>query len=154
MQHISVGGHSSRCPWQPSCPNVCPPKAASLKLLSSWPGSTGSPLPLDGAWPSCICLSLFSDNTGSSTYRPPPRTREVMINGQVVKLKYCFTCKMFRPPRTSHCSVCDNCVGKWEAAERRAQAVLRGMEPWRSGVACGRVGTSGQEIWFPQIGSD
>ena len=61
-----------------------------------------------------LSLLPVSDNTGSSTYRPPPRTREVMINGQVVKLKYCFTCKMFRPPRTSHCSVCDNCVGKWE----------------------------------------
>nr|XP_048298021.1 palmitoyltransferase ZDHHC18-like [Myodes glareolus] len=50
------------------------------------------------------------DNAGSSTYRPPPWTREVLINGQMVKLKYCFTCKMFWPPRTLHCSVCDNCV--------------------------------------------
>lgn len=54
----------------------------------------------------------YEDNSGSSTYRPPPRTKEILINDQVVKLKYCFTCKMFRPPRTSHCSLCDNCVGK------------------------------------------
>ncbi|XP_041273657.1 palmitoyltransferase ZDHHC18 isoform X3 [Onychostruthus taczanowskii] len=51
------------------------------------------------------------DSMGSSTYRPPARTMEVVINKYVVKLKYCYTCKMFRPPRTSHCSVCDNCVG-------------------------------------------
>uniref|UniRef100_A0A4W5KS51 Palmitoyltransferase n=1 Tax=Hucho hucho TaxID=62062 RepID=A0A4W5KS51_9TELE len=54
------------------------------------------------------------DNSGSSTYRAPPRTKEVMINQQVVKLKYCFTCKMFRPPRTSHCSLCDNCVERFD----------------------------------------
>uniref|UniRef100_A0A8C1U7P5 Palmitoyltransferase n=1 Tax=Cyprinus carpio TaxID=7962 RepID=A0A8C1U7P5_CYPCA len=54
------------------------------------------------------------DNSGSSTYRPPPRTKEILINNQVVKLKYCSTCKMFRPPRTSHCSLCDNCVERFD----------------------------------------
>lgn len=41
-----------------------------------------------------------------------PLPRQVTINGIQVRLKYCETCCIYRPPRASHCKQCDNCVGK------------------------------------------
>ena len=42
-----------------------------------------------------------------------PLLRQV-INGHKVIVPFCYTCSMFRPPRTSHCSVCDNCVERFD----------------------------------------
>jgi palmitoyltransferase ZDHHC9/14/18 len=44
-----------------------------------------------------------------------PRTRDVAVaGGHVVRVKYCDTCLLYRPPRASHCSVCNNCVQKFD----------------------------------------
>ena len=39
---------------------------------------------------------------------------KLRIGGHILVLNFCYTCNIFRPPRTSHCSRCDNCVERFD----------------------------------------
>jgi len=40
--------------------------------------------------------------------------KEIRLNNQIIQVKFCTTCMIWRPPRASHCSLCQGCRMKFD----------------------------------------
>ncbi|PVV02712.1 hypothetical protein BB560_002829 [Smittium megazygosporum] len=65
------------------------------------------PIPIDHTQPE---FSPNNTTTQSPISHLPPSMKIIDINGTKHSLKYCNTCRIYRPPRATHCRQCDNCI--------------------------------------------
>ena len=62
----------------------------------------------------CTEPGILERNNEYAYYDNRKSVIKVNIQGHMTNLNYCYTCFHFRPPRTSHCAECDNCVERFD----------------------------------------
>jgi hypothetical protein len=95
-----------------SAPGNLPP-GYPFHPMTTNTSNTASPNSSSRALPRDLQAQRMTAQQGVSPHLAnavPTYPKVVTINGTQVFLKFCSTCEIWRPPRTSHCSVCDRCV--------------------------------------------
>ena len=62
----------------------------------------------------CTDPGILERNNEYSFYDNRKSIIKMNIQGHMINVNYCYTCFHFRPPRTSHCAECDNCVQNFD----------------------------------------
>lgn len=85
--------------------------SASLSLLARLSSSNPGFIPSQNAYFSIGPLSAkpLSDISPSNQ-----KFLDIQVNGALLRLKFCRTCHILRPPRVSHCGKCNACVEKFD----------------------------------------
>ena len=62
----------------------------------------------------CTDPGIMHRQEADFLYRPNKYTIKSIINGHILELKYCVSCNLYKPPRTSHCALCNNCIERFD----------------------------------------
>lgn len=64
--------------------------------------------------PGMLSRNIHIANVDQTQFIPSEYSQSVILPAKIkdtsVTMKYCLTCRIWRPPRSAHCSVCDVCV--------------------------------------------
>lgn len=82
---------------------------SSLILLVATAFSDPGIMPRQKEW-----SEQFDIRTQSKRPKQPQRYYDIVLRGHPFKVKWCSTCNIYRPPRCTHCSVCENCIERFD----------------------------------------
>ncbi|KAK2819168.1 hypothetical protein Q5P01_024729 [Channa striata] len=92
------------CPWL--AVTICPavPSCSAVLFLFVLANFTMATFMDAGVLP------MANDDEDKDDEFRAPLYKNVDVKGVQVRMKWCASCHFYRPPRCSHCSVCDHCV--------------------------------------------